>query len=254
MRRARRPGDARSAHPRSSTVPAGHRDGAGIGPGLDPVGDHLACRGAMQPSPPPRSTSVTGADMPSMRAPIAIRQWAEVNDLGLARSIAQNGGRPVGQGLAAITRFSVAPTETIGKHDSGAPAARPATRRHDIAGIELDLGTQLLQALSGGYRPAACRCRSRRAGRPAPHGNRASKRSEHQEGGAHLAHDVVRRLRVLVIGPPSDEGARGDCPPALRRYAVLGEQRRSSSRYRRDSARRSEAAVPRSDSPVCHQW
>ncbi len=81
--------------------------------------------------------------MPSMRAPIATRQSARSVISGSRAALISTVSPSAS--VAAISRFSVAPTETDGKDDFG--AVQPFGRaRIDIAFVQLDLGAEPAQA------------------------------------------------------------------------------------------------------------
>ncbi len=104
-----------------------------------------------------------------------------------------------------------------------APRSRPATRAIDIAGVEFDRGAHLLQPLEVQVdRPRADGAAAGQRDPRLPHPRQ--QRPEHQDGGAHLAHDVVRRLG---IGDRAAERERAAViAGTVHRDAVLGQQLR----------------------------
>ena len=128
--------------------------------------------------------------MPSIRAPMAFRQRARSPISGSRAALAST-VRPSAS-AAAISRFSVAPTETNG-NTMVAPRSRPLTVAVDVAAVEPERRAHLLQALEVQVdRPGADRAAARQ--RDARLARAGQQRAEHQDRGAHLAHDVVGRL------------------------------------------------------------
>ncbi|CAG4927213.1 unnamed protein product, partial [Acidocella sp. C78] len=168
---------------------AGDRGGAGIGARLDPVRQDRVPR-AVQRLHPANGQPVR-ADAADRGAHL-VQAFGEIADLRLARGIHQHGlargqGRGEQQLLGRADRHE-------GKGDGR--AMQPLRRAGvDIAAIEGDLGAHRLQPLevqvdrAGADRAAAGQRHARLAGA-------RQQRAQHQDRGAHLAHDVIGRLGI----------------------------------------------------------
>ena len=155
-----------SCAPRSRTVAPSDRGGAGIGAGLDPIGQDHRVRRAVQRAATPSITSVP-VPVPSMtRRPWRSGRARKVRDLRLARGVG-DGGLPV--------RKSWPPSAGSRWRRPRRRAARswrrfrpcPA-RSRDVAGSPARCGRPSAPGPSGGGPPAGSRSRSRRAATPAP--------------------------------------------------------------------------------------
>ena len=176
-----------SRPPTSSTSPAGDGGGHGVGAGLDPVGDDAwlaAVQRARRPRSSARRCRCPRSARPSRpgtrrgrRSPARARRWR-----------APSCPWPAPPPSAGSRWRRPRPWE----RRSSRRAGRRGARGVDVAAVQLDLGAHRSQAL---------RCRSTgRAPMAQPPGSetRASpharqQRPQHQDRGAHLAHDVVGR-------------------------------------------------------------
>ena len=168
-------------------VAPGNGGGAGIGAGLDAIGND-AMRRAVQRIHA-IDDQLAGAQAADARAH-GDEAGHQIADFRLARGIgddrlALGQARRHQQVLGGADRGE-------GQLDRGA-AQPPLDAGIDIAAIEADFGAHQLQALEVQvHRPRADRAAAGQRDAGLPHARQ--QRAEHQDGGTHLAHDVVRRL------------------------------------------------------------
>ena len=177
--------------------------------------------------------------IPEIFAPIAISRLQRSTISG-SRAALNNCDRPLAS-TAAMTAFSVAPTETIGKLIVAAGQAAPGRAGFDIARGELDLRAQALERLQMQVdrtiadRAAAGQRHRRLAGA-------GEQRPEHQHRRAHLAHHVVgcdgrgdlARLQrhpsaELALLDPGDAGRDAELIEQMAEGVDVGEARQVAS-------------------------
>ena len=183
--------------------------------------------------------------MPSIRAPIATRQWARSVISGSRAALIRT-RLAVGQRRGHQQVFGGADRDA-GKHDLG--AAQPlGGARLDIALAQFDLGAEPPQPLEVQIdRPGADRAAARQ--RHAARAAARHQRPQHQHRGAHLAHEIVGRGRRGDVARREFERAarpRRRVGRDADRDAVLHQKVAPSSRCRRGRADCRERAAPRS--------
>ena len=196
--------------------PAGDRRGTGVRPGLYPVRNDTMRRAAQPFHALDRQ--LVGADPADPRAHLH-QTRGEVDNLRLPRRVRQH-GLTVGQRGGHQQLLGRADGDER-EHDRR-PAQPPGHTAINITAIQVEGGAQLLQPLqmqvdrAGADRAAAGQRHPR-----LPHPRQ--QRAQNQHRGAHLAHDVVRRLGI------GDGAADRQRPPVVadwvHRDAVLGQQR-----------------------------
>ena len=150
----------------------------------------IACSRAVQRGRRPSIGQPVGADALDLRAH---RDQAarEVADLGLARGVGQHRAA-VGERGGHQQVLGGADRDER-EHDRGARAAAVGARGVDVAAVQPDRRRPSAQALEVQVdRP--CADRAAAGQRDARLARARQQRPEHQDRGAHLAHDVVRRL------------------------------------------------------------
>ena len=182
-------------------VAAGHGDRHGVGAGLDAVGNDADIGARKLVHALYGDGGRAGAVDLRAHGDQAI---GEVDDLGLARRVFQHGlaarqGRGHHQYMGGADRHF---------REHVAVAAQPVLRRrHDIAGVHVDLGAQLLQAVDEEIdraRADGATARQRDLG----HAHAGEQRTDDPEGGAHLGDEFVGRGGVDDVGGGEVDGAR----------------------------------------------
>ena len=163
--------------------------------------------------------------MPSIIGTHAVEAKGEIADLRLARGVDQL-AFALGQGRGHEEIFRRAHGH-LGKHDAPAGETLGRAGEHVTLG-QLDLGAQLAQALKVNVdRPGADGAAARQGHLGPPIAG--DQRTQHQDRGPHLAHQVVRRPRLedptgAQLQHPPVMAAIGGLAVEMDLDAELGEQ------------------------------